>query len=183
MEDANIEISSVVSKVFGVSPLARICALLEKYGLVADEIAEMAKGKLKKKVYQLVEALNGNVTDHHRFLLKQHLGHIDFLVEEIKEFDEEIQRRLVPYEKEFKDIQSVTVIKGISAASTIAEIGVDMSRFPDEAHISSWAGVCPGNDESAGKKKSGKTRIGNNYPESDTDKVCMGCLKNQRDCF
>lgn len=163
LEDANIKISSVVSKVFGVSALAMICALLEKDELSADEIAEMAKGKLKKKVDQLVEALNGNVTDHHRFLLKQHLGHIDFLVEEIKEFDEEIQRRLVPYQKEFEDIQSVTGIKGISAASTIAEIGVDMSRFPDEAHISSWAGVCPGNNESAGKKKSGKTRRGNNY--------------------
>jgi len=68
-----------------------ICALLEKDDLSADEIAEMAKGKLKKKVDQLVEALNGNVTDHHCFLLKQHLGHIDFLVEEIKEFDEEIR--------------------------------------------------------------------------------------------
>jgi len=163
LEDANIKISSVVSKVFGVSSLAMICALMEKDELSADEIAEMAKGKLKKKVNQLVEALNGNVTDHHRFLLKQHLGHIDFLVEEIKEFDEEIQRRLVPYQKEFEDIQSVTGIKGVSAASTIAEIGVDMSRFPDEAHISSWAGVCPGNNESAGKKKSGKTRRGNNY--------------------
>ncbi len=83
--------------------------------LSADEIAEMARGKLKKKVNQLVEALNGNVTDHHRFLLKQHLGPIDFLVEEIKEFDKEIQWRLVPYEKEFKDIQSVTGIKGVSA--------------------------------------------------------------------
>ena len=145
LEDANIKISSVVSKVFGVSSLAMICALLEKDELSADEIAEMAKGKLKNKVNQLVEALNGNVTDHHRFLLKQHLGHIDFLVEEIKEFDEEIQRRLVPYQKEFKDIQSVTEIIGVSAASVIAEIGVDMSRFPDEAHISSWAGVCPGN--------------------------------------
>jgi len=91
LEDANIKISSVVSKVFGVSSLAMICALLEKDELSTDEIAEMAKGKLKKKVNQLVEALNGNVTDHHRFLLKQHLGHIDFLVEEIKEFDEEIR--------------------------------------------------------------------------------------------
>jgi transposase len=163
LEDANIKISSVVSKVFGVSSLAMICALLEKDELSTDEIAEMARGKLKKKVDQLVEALNGNVTDHHRFLLKQHLGHIDFLVEEIKEFDEEIQRRLVTYKKKFEDIQSVTGIKGISAASAIAEIGVDMSRFPDEAHISSWAGVCPGNNESAGKKKSGKTRRGNNY--------------------
>nr|QNO47186.1 hypothetical protein FLPJBPEJ_00030 [Methanosarcinales archaeon ANME-2c ERB4] len=91
LEDANIKISSVVSKVFGVSSLAMICALLEKDELSADEIAEMLRDKLKKKVDQLVESLNGNVTDHHRFLLKQRLRHIDFLVEEIKEFDEEIR--------------------------------------------------------------------------------------------
>jgi transposase len=163
LEDANIKISSVVSKVFGVSSLNMIGALLEKDALSADEIAEMAKGKLKKKVDQLVEALNGNVTDHHLFLLKKHLAHVDFLVEQIKEFDEEIQRKLTPYEKEFKDIQSVTGIKEVSAASVIAEIGVDMSRFPGETHLSSWAAMCPGNNESAGKKKGGKTRRGNNY--------------------
>ncbi len=183
LEDANIKISSVVSKVFGVSSLAMICALLEKDELSADEIAEMARGKLKKKVDQLVEALNGNVTDHHRFLLKQHLGHIDFLVEEIKEFDEEIQRRLVPHQKEFKDIQSVTGIKGISAAATIAEIGVDMSRFPDEAHISSWAGVCPGNNESAGKKKSGKTRRGNNYLKATLTEAAWAASRTKDTAF
>jgi transposase len=183
LEDANIKISSVVSKVFGVSALAMICALLEKDELSADEIAEMAKGKLKKKVDQLVEALNGNVTDHHRFLLKQHLGHIDFLVEEIKEFDEEIQRRLVPHEKEFEDIQSVTGIKGISAASVIAEIGVDMSRFPDEAHISSWAGVCPGNNESAGKRKSGKTRRGNNYLKATLTESAWAAARTKETAF
>ncbi|MCD6197997.1 MAG: IS110 family transposase, partial [Deltaproteobacteria bacterium] len=183
LEDANIKISSVVSKVFGVSSLAMICALLEKDELSADEIAEMAKGKLKNKVNQLVEALNGNVTDHHRFLLKQHLGHIDFLVEEIKEFDEEIQRRLVPYQKEFKDIQSVTEIIGVSAASVIAEIGVDMSRFPDEAHISSWAGVCPGNNESAGKKKSGKTRRGNNYLKATLTESAWAAARTKETAF
>ena len=183
LEDANIKISSVVSKVFGVSSLAMICALLEKDELSADEIAKMAKGKLKKKVGQLVEALNGNVTDHHRFLLKQHLGHIDFLVEEINAFDEEIQRRLVPHQEKFEDIQSVTGIKGISAAATIAEIGVDMSRFPDEAHISSWAGVCPGNNESAGKKKSGKTRRGNNYLKATLTEAAWAASRTKDTAF
>lgn len=112
--------------IFGVSSLNMIGALLEKDTLSADEIAEMAKGKLKRKVNQLVKALNGNVTAHHRFLLKQHLAHIDCLVEQIRETDEEIQRKLRPYEKEFKSIHSVTGIKEISAASVIAEIGVDM---------------------------------------------------------
>lgn len=163
LEDANIKLSSVVSKVFGVSSLNMIGVLLEKEELSTEEIAELAKGKLKKKVDLLAKALDGYVTDHHRFLLKQHLAHIDFLAEQIKDFDEEIRKRLEPYETEFKDVQSVTGVKGISAASVIAEIGVDMSKFPDEAHLSSWAAVCPGNNESAGKKKSGKTRRGNNY--------------------
>jgi transposase len=163
LEDANIKISSVVSKVFGVSSLNMISVLLEKDELSEEEISKLAKGALKKKVDQLVKALDGNVTDHHRFLLKQHLAHIDFLAGQIKEFDEEIKKKLKPYESKFKDIQSVTGIKDVSAASVIAEIGVDMSKFPDEAHLSSWAAICPGNNESAGKKKSGKTRRGNNY--------------------
>ena len=181
LEDANIKISSVVSKVFGVSSLAMICALLEKDELSADEIAEMARGKLKKKVDQLVEALNGNVTDHHRFLLKQHLGHIDFLVEEIKEFDEEIQRRLVPYQKEFKDIQSVTGIKGVSGdVRSSLRSGLTCHDFRMR-HIYLHGQECvPETTRARGKKKSGKTRRGNNYPESDLDRVCRGSIENQR---
>jgi transposase len=163
LEDANIKISSVVSKVFGVSSLNMISVLLEKDELSDEEISKLAKGALKKKVDQLVKALDGNVTDHHRFLLKQHFAHIDFLGGQIKEFDEEIKKKLKPYESKFEDVQSVTGIKDVSAVSVIAEIGVDMSKFPDEAHLSSWAAICPGDNESAGKKKSGKTRRGNNY--------------------
>jgi transposase len=163
LEDANIKIGSVVSKVFGVSSLNMISALLQKDSLSEDEIEQMAKGKLKKKVDKLAEALEGNITDHHRFLLKRSLAHVEFLASQINEIDEEIQRRLEPYEQEFEFIQSIPGIKEVSAASIIAEIGVDMSRFPDEAHLSSWAGMSPGNNESAGKKKSGKTTRGNNY--------------------
>ena len=163
LEDANIKLSSVVSKVFGVSSMSMIVLLLEKDELSAEEISKLAKGKLKKKVDLLVKALEGNVTDHHRFLLKQHLAHVDFLAKQIETFDDAIRKKLSPYETQFNDIQSVTGVKDISAASVIAEIGVNMSKFPDEAHLSSWAAICPGNNESAGKKKSGKTRRGNNY--------------------
>jgi transposase len=162
LEDANIKISSVVSKVFGVSSLNMIGLLLEKDELTVEEIAGMAKGKLKKKINQLVEALNGNVTDHHRFLLKLHFENIEYISKQIVKLDAKIKERLVPYEDEFNLVQTVTGIKEISAASVIAEIGVDMSRFPGEANISSWGGLSPGNNESAGKKKSSKTRRGNN---------------------
>jgi transposase len=123
----------------------------------------MAKGKLKKKVDLLEKALNGKLTDHHRFLLGMHLENIDHLARQIKKIDEEIQRKMIPFQKESKLIQTIPGISEVNASAILAEIGVNMSQFPDEAHLSSWAGVCPGNNESAGKKKSGKTQKGNSF--------------------
>jgi len=163
LEDANIKLSSVVTKIYGVSSLNMIRALLEKDKLTKEEIADMSKGKLRKKVDLLAEALNGNVTDHHRFLLRMHLDNIEFLAKQIKKLDGEIQRKMIPFEKESELIQTIPGISEVSAAEIIAEIGVNMSQFPDETHISSWAGICPGNHESAGKKKSGRIREGNTF--------------------
>jgi transposase len=163
LEAANIKLSSVVSKIYGVSSLALIRSLLEKDKLSREEISQLAKGKLKKKVDQLEKALNGKLTDHHRFLLGMHLENIDHLAKQIKKIDEEIQRKMVPFQKESKLIQTIPGISEVSASAILAEIGVDMSQFPDAAHISSWAGVCPGNNESAGKKKSGRTQKGNSF--------------------
>jgi transposase len=163
LEDANIKLGSVVSKIYGKSSMKMIQSLLEKDQLSREEISEMARGKLKSKVPQLVEALNGRVTKHHKFLLRFHLDNIAFQLEQIQELDEEIQRRMVPFQKENCLIQTIPGISKTSAAAIIAEIGTDMSQFPDEAHLSSWAGMCPGNNESAGVKKSGKVRKGNGY--------------------
>jgi transposase len=163
LESANIKLSSVVSKIYGVSSLAMIRSLLEKDKLSREEISLMAKGKLKKKVDLLEKALNGKITDHHRFLLAMHLENIDHLAKQIKKMDEEIERKMVPFQKESKLIQTIPGISDVNASAILAEIGVDMSQFPDEAHLSSWAGVCPGNNESAGKKKSSKTQKGNSF--------------------
>jgi transposase len=163
LQDANIKASSVMSDVFSVSGEKMIRTLLEKDSLTRDEIESMAKGKLKQKIDLLVKGLDGNPTDHHRFLLRKHFGHIDYLITQISDIDVEIQRRLVQHHYEFQLIQSIPGINETTAASVIAEIGVDMSRFPDEHHLSSWAAICPGNNESAGKRKSSKTRQGNNY--------------------
>ena len=103
------------------------------------------------------------LTDHHRFLLKMHLENIDYLAKQIEKIDEEIKRKMVPFQKESKLIQTIPGISEVNASAILAEIGVDMSQFPDDAHLSSWAGVCPGNNESAGKKKSGKTQKGNSF--------------------
>jgi transposase len=140
-----------------------IRSLLEKDKLSREEISLMAKGKLKKKVDLLEKALNGKITDHHRFLLAMHLENIDHLAKQIKKMDEEIERKMVPFQKESKLIQTIPGISDVNASAILAEIGVDMSQFPDEAHLSSWAGVCPGNNESAGKKKSSKTQKGNSF--------------------
>ncbi|MDM7911579.1 MAG: IS110 family transposase, partial [Methanotrichaceae archaeon] len=163
LEDANIKLASVVSKIDGISSMNMIQALLSKDKLSREEIADMARGKLKSKVDKLVEAMNGRVTDHHRFLLKLHLANIAFLAEQVQEIDEQIQKLMIPFQKEESLIQSIPGISKTSAAAILAEIGVDMSQFPDEAHLSAWAGVCPGIRESAGKKESGKTQKGNSF--------------------
>jgi transposase len=163
LEGANIKLSSVVTKIYGVSSLAMIRSLMEKDRLSREEISQMAKGKLKKKVDLLEKALSGKLTDHHRFLLGMHLENIDHLARQIAKIDAEIQRKMVPFQKESKLIQTIPGINEVNASAILAEIGVDMSQFPDETHLSSWAGVCPGNNESAGKKKSGKTQKGNSF--------------------
>lgn len=163
LEAANIKLSSVVTRIYGVSSLALIRSLLEKDKLSREEISQMAKGKLKKKVDLLEKALNGKLNDHYRFLLGMHIENIDHLAKQLKKIDEEIQRKMVPFQKKSKLIQTIPGISEINASAILAEIGVDMSQFPDEAHLSSWAGVCPGNNESAGKKKSAKTQKGNSF--------------------
>ena len=163
LEDANIKLSSVVSDIFGVSGEQMIRALFENDYLSQDEIESLAKGKLRKKIDLLVKALDGHMTDHHRFLLKLHFDNIDHLSKQIGILEAEIFEKLKPFQNEYEDIQTIPGLNEITAASVIAEIGADMSQFPDENHLSSWAALCPGNNESAGKKKSGKTRRGNNY--------------------
>lgn len=163
LEDANIKLSSVVTKIYGVSSLNMIRALLEKDKLSREEIADMAKGKLKKKTDLLVKALDGRVTDHHRFLLRLHLDNIEYLSCQIGKIYEEIQQKMIPFQEKSKMIQTIPGISEVNASAILAEIGVDMSQFPDEAHLSAWAGICPGIHESAGKKKSGKTQKGNSF--------------------
>lgn len=183
LEDANIKLASVVSKIDGVSSMTMIQALLDKDRLSKEEITDMARGKLKSKVDQLVEALNGKVTDHHRFLLKLHLNNIAFLADQIQEIDEQIQKLMIPFQKEESLIQTIPGISKISAKAIISEIGVDMSQFPSEAHLASWAGICPGNNESAGVKKSGKIRKGNRYLKAILIEVAWAASRTKGSAF
>jgi transposase len=166
LEDANVKLGNVLSDVFGVSGQAMLEALLENQQS-ASEIAELGHWSLAPKIPQIVEALEGHrMTDHHRFLIRQSLQHMRYVEEMITELDKEIALRLEPYQEQIKLACTVPGIKPTSAASILAETGMDMSPegpFPDCHHLASWAGICPGNNESAGKRKSGRTRQGNRW--------------------
>jgi transposase len=152
LEDANIKLSSVVSNTFGVSGSEIIEALI-KGGVSIEEMCDLSRGKLKKKKQEMKEALVGNFQEHHKFMIKASLEHIKSIEQIISEIDSEIDKKLARYREEYELLQTIPGVKEHGAASLIAEIGVDMSIFPTEAHLSSWAGVSPGNNESAGKKK------------------------------
>jgi transposase len=159
LEDANVKLSSVVSDVLGASGRRILQAIIG--GKTAPEkLADLGDGRLRCSRTQLIEALRGRVTDHHRFMLRQHLRMIDELERSISEFDRRIEVALAPFRD---DIERLTTIPGVSTTAAqviLAEIGADMSRFPTVGHLLSWAGLCPRLDESAGKRRSTRVRKG-----------------------
>lgn len=160
LEGANIKLSSVATDVLGKSGRAMIEAMIagEKDPVVMSELAQR---KLKKKKPELQRALNGLIGPHQRLMLKAQLRHIDFLTSEIKQLDEEIKERMLPFEEDLELLDTIPGVGRRTAEQIIAEIGTDMDQFPSAAHMCSWAGLSPGNNESAGKRKSGRTRKGN----------------------
>lgn len=160
LEGANIKLSSVASSIMGVSGRAMLEAMIAG---VEDpsELAALARGKLRDKTLALEEALRGLVGPHQRLLLSSHLRHVDFLDAEIARLDQEVAARLDPFEPIVTQLDGIPGIGPRVAQELLAEIGTDMSRFPSAAHLASWARVCPGNNESAGKRKSSRTGHGN----------------------
>jgi len=162
LEGANIKLSSVATDIMGVSGRSMIEAIIE--GVEDPEVlSKLARGRMKKKKEDLVRALQGLVGPHQKLLLSAQLQHIDFLDQQISQLDQEIERRMRPFEEELELLDTITGVGRRSAESILAEIGTDMDRFPTDAHISSWAGIAPGNNESAGKRKSGRATKGNKH--------------------
>lgn len=160
LEGANIKLSSVVSDIGGVSARAMIKSIVN--GAEDPKVlAKLAKGSMKKKHNELVQALHGLIGDHQIMMLSTQLRHIEFLDQEIVRLDKEIQERISPFEAEVVLLDTIPGVGRRTAEQIIAEIGTDMDRFPSTAQLCSWAGMAPGNNESAGKKKSGRTRKGN----------------------
>jgi transposase len=163
LEGANIKLSSVATDIMGVSGKSMILAIIDGVD-DPQELAGLAKRSLKKKKDDLERALFGSVGLHQKLMLKTQLSHIDFLNEQILLLNEEVQQRMEPYKEDIELLDSIPGIGKSHAEQLLAEIGLgkDISnQFPTAAHLCSWAGMVPGNNESAGKKKSGRTRKGN----------------------
>mgnify|MGYP001823091964 CR=1 FL=1 len=161
LQDANIKLRSVLTRVLGESGRAIIKAMIA--GEVdPKKLAELTKGVARKKRPKLAKALRGFIDDHHRFLLRQELTLVEALETSIAELEAKIDEVLRPFaEREAELLESLPGISGTAARVVIAEIGIDMSRFPTAGHLVSWAGLCPRSDESAGKRRSTKIRKGN----------------------
>lgn len=162
LEDANIKLASVATDILGVSGRKMLEAMVEGEEN-PDKLAEFAQRRLRDKIPELKMAMLGKITEHHRFMLKllfQQLKDIEKIIEEL---NKRIEEQMSPFEKEVSLLDTIPGIDQIGAEAIIAEIGVNMEQFPSAAHLASWAGICPGNNESAGKQKSGKTPKGNRW--------------------
>jgi len=172
LEGANIKLSSVATDIVGASGKAMMGAII--HGVDDPKaLAEMAKGTLRQKKDSLEKALQGIVSDQQKTLLRLQIEHLDFLDKQISQLDKEINSRMHPMEDCIERLDSIPGMDRRSAEDVLAEIGTDMSRFPTSAHLSSRAGLCPGNNESAGKRKSGRTRNGNRW-------LCSALVRSAR---
>jgi len=159
MEEANIKLDSVISDILGASGRAMIEAIIAGQTDPA-RLAGLASTRIKASPAMLSEALRGRVTKHHRFLLRLHLEQIDALDRAIAEIDKEVEAGLDPFRPLIQGLTSIPGVGALAARVLLAEIGADMSRFPTAGHLISWAGLCPKNDESAGKRRSNRMRKG-----------------------
>jgi transposase len=162
LEDANIKLGSVATDVLGVSGRAMIRALIAGQE-DPDELAELARQRLRRKLPALRTALQGQITEHHRFMLRMLMSQWDSLEGLIAGFSARIEAVMPPFTAAVERLTTIPGVDQRTAESIIAEIGTDMERFPTADHLASWAGMSPGNDQSAGKRRSGRTTKGDRW--------------------
>jgi transposase len=162
LEDAGIKLAAVASDVMGASGRAMIAALIAGRDDPC-ELAELSRRRLREKIPELREALRGRVSEHHRFLLRMLMGQVVDLESRIELFNGRIVEVSAPFEEAARRLTTIPGIGAGAAESIVAEIGTDMGRFPTSGHLASWAGLCPGNDQSAGKRRSGRTTKGDRW--------------------
>ncbi|MCA1704389.1 MAG: IS110 family transposase, partial [Actinobacteria bacterium] len=178
LEDAGIKLSTVATDILGVSGRAMLGALIEGERDV-HVLAEMAKARMRPKIPQLVEALTGNFAEHHAFLCRLHLQRIDQLTTAIGELSARIEDQMRPFARQLEQLVTIPGVGQSVAEVIIAETGADMTRFRTAGHLASWAGVCPGHYESAGKHKSGKTRHGNRWLSAALGTAAMAAARTK----
>lgn len=162
LQRAGIKLSSVASNIVGVSGRAILKALVEGKKKPA-EMAELARGQLRGKIPLLKRALEGQFTAHHGKLINHMLAHIDYLEEVIADLSQELTTLLLPYEEQLKLLETIPGVQRRTAEVMVGEVGVDMSQFPEDRNLCSWAGVCPGNRRSAGKRQPEKVSKGGRW--------------------
>lgn len=162
LEDANIKLASVAADVWGASGQQMLGAMTEGEQ-DAGTLAEMARGRLRSKRAELERALEGRLTEHHRFMLKLLMNQAVDLEKILQELNHRIEEKMRPFEAVVQRLDTIPGVDRVTGQTIVAEIGTDMSHFPTAGHLASWAGMCPGNHESAGKHKSGRTRKGSRF--------------------
>lgn len=184
LEDANVKLGNVLSDVFGASGQLMLDGLLQGQ-LRPEELAQLAKGRAKKKIPELIAALEGHqMSEHHRRMIRYSLEHMQFLEQQIASVDEDIAAKIreAKLETHWQNLQTVPGIQQSGAANILAEIGGDMTQFPTPGHLSSWAGLCPGNNRSAGKNRSSRTTGGNPWLRGAVTE-CAWAAAAKKDCF
>jgi transposase len=181
LEQANVKLSSVATNTLGVSGRRMLEAIIAG-GDDPQQLAQLARGRLKVKIPQLKQALEGRVREHHRFLLAEYLDEWDALEDRIRRMEAEIDTRIRPFEAAVTLWQTLPGVDRVTACNLVAEIGVDVKPFPSAQHLASWAALCPGNHESAGKRKSGKTRDGNKWLRRSLCQAAWAAART-KDCY
>jgi transposase len=162
LEDANIKLAGVATDVLGASGRDMLEALIAGE-TDPEKLADLARQRLREKIPALRLALQGRVTEHHRFLLRMHLDHITHLEELIGRLSMRVEEVMAPFAEASARLQTIPGIGERAAEIIVAEVGTNMEQFPSAGHLASWAGMCPGNNESAGKRRTGRTRKGDRW--------------------
>lgn len=178
LEDTGIKLDCVATDILGASGRAMLAALIE--GTTDPEVlADLAKGRLRAKIGALREALEGRFDHLHAVWIGAILNHVDFLDEQIASLNEAIEEQIAPFESAVELLCSIPGVQRRSAEVIVAEIGTDMSRFPSAKHLASWAGQCPGNDRSAGKRRSGRTRKGSKWLDWALEETALAAVRSK----
>jgi transposase len=160
LEGGNIKLGSVVSDILGKSGRHILAAIATGTG-TPEELAALADSRLRANPEELVEALRGRLNDHQRMLLRMQLDHVHYLDQQSAALDTEVAKRLAPFEAQLRQLDTIPGVNQRAAEGIVAVIGTDMTRFPNANHLVSWGGMCPGSNESAGKRRTSRTRKGN----------------------